>query len=132
YARSAPRWTVQKITRFVSDTIQGAREKASNALAAMGLKRKLTRMQKVQVALRNDLLVELARKSDIVKVSLRSSDPDKGTQIIGRFIELYQENHLRAYQTPKARQFFQSERDRLRKELTDAEEQMSRCKAEHA
>ena len=101
-ARPAPATVVQKARQLASDLLQGAADKASSVMAALTGKRKLTRLGRVMIAAQQDLTIEAARRSDVIDITYVSTDPDKGKEFLARFLDLYRQAHLRAYQSPSS------------------------------
>ncbi len=130
YAKPAPVTTLQKLRQALSDAAQSTLQNASSVLSSITGKCQLTPMQKVIVAMQKDLTIEPARRSDVVNLTLISTDPEKGMLLLDRFIEFYRQKHLRGYQTPQAREFFELEHDRLGNRLSRAEDQIVQFKAQ--
>jgi uncharacterized protein involved in exopolysaccharide biosynthesis len=95
YGQAPPVTTMQKLKRLAVNTLQTVSEKASAGFAAITGKRPLTRLQKVVVGMQKDLTIEPARRSDVVNITMTSTDPDKGKQLLDRFIDVYRQE-LRA------------------------------------
>ncbi len=131
YPHPVPVTQMQKLRQQLSGACQAVMEKTSAAFSAITGKRQLTRLQKVIVAMQKDLTIEPARRSDVINLTLISTDPDKGKQLLDRFVDMYRQKHLAGYQTPQAREFFEKEHDRLGRELAAAEDQIVQFKAAH-
>jgi uncharacterized protein involved in exopolysaccharide biosynthesis len=72
-------------------------------------------------ALQKDLKIALLRRTTMIKVSYRSSDPTTAARVLTELARLYLEKHLALHRPPGAYQFFTDQAERFRAEYTAAE-----------
>jgi uncharacterized protein involved in exopolysaccharide biosynthesis len=72
-------------------------------------------------ALQSDLKIALLKKTTLIKVSYRSSDPTSAARVLTELARLYLEKHIVLHRPPGAYQFFTEQAERFRAELTEAE-----------
>ncbi len=75
--------------------------------------------------LQRDLRVELVLKSNTIKVTYASFDPELSTRVLNTLADLYLKKHLAVRRPPGAFDFFQQETDRYRKGLAVAETRLA-------
>lgn len=73
--------------------------------------------EKAVLALLEDIKVDTARKSDVVQVTCLSPTPELSQAVVAKLVELYVDQHIEWNRTPKAREFFDQQTERLREEL---------------
>ncbi len=61
------------------------------------------------VNLQRDLKIEAVRKSNVIRVSYRSKDPELATRIVGTLTERYLEKRALMFQSPQALAFFEEQ-----------------------
>jgi polysaccharide chain length determinant protein (PEP-CTERM system associated) len=79
------------------------------------------------VAVRNlqeRLQVEPLKRTDLISVSYRSSDPVVAARVLNALANSYLEKHLAVHRLPGAFDFFQAQTERYRKELESSEEHL--------
>ncbi len=118
----------QKVKRTARHAYRAVREAMSGTLVTLGFRRELTKLERVVMALQNSVEIEPIRKSDVIEIRMRTTDPDSGEEILAKFLELYQENHMKAHKIPKAKEFFQDETKSLLNRLCEAEAARSKFK----
>ena len=74
--------------------------------------------------LASQLQVEPVKKTDLIRVSYESSDPERSAKVLATLANLYLEKHVAVYRAPGAVDFFQRETERYRTELAAAEERL--------
>jgi uncharacterized protein involved in exopolysaccharide biosynthesis len=84
--------------------------------------------EKAVLKLQEDVRVDTARKSDVVQVSCLSLTPELSQAIVSKLVELYVDQHIEWNRTPKAREFFDQQTERLRRVLDDKENQLVELK----
>jgi len=61
------------------------------------------------VHLQEELSIESVRRSNVIRVSYRSKDPELATEIVGTLTERYLEKRARMHQSPQALSFFEDQ-----------------------
>src|SRR5262249_22793711 len=75
--------------------------------------------------LEQDLTVEPLKKTKLIKVSYRSSDPKVSAAVLQTLVRFYLEKHLAVHRTPGVADFFQTQADEYRKGLMEAEQRLA-------
>ena len=118
----------KKVKRDARHAYQTVRKTISQTLVTLGFRREVTNLERVVMALQSSVEIEPIRKSDVIEIRMRTTDPDAGEEILAKFLELYQESHLEAHKTPKAKEFFQDESKSLLDRLRQSETALSKFK----
>jgi uncharacterized protein involved in exopolysaccharide biosynthesis len=84
--------------------------------------------EKAVLTLQQDVRVDTARKSDVVQVSCLSPTPELSQAIVTKLVELYVGQHIEWNRTPKAREFFDQQTERLRDLLDEKENRLVQLK----
>jgi uncharacterized protein involved in exopolysaccharide biosynthesis len=84
--------------------------------------------EKAILTLQQDVRVDTARKSDVVQVSCLSPTPELSQAIVAKLVELYIGQHIEWNRTPKSRQFFDQQSERLRGTLDEKEKRLVELK----
>jgi uncharacterized protein involved in exopolysaccharide biosynthesis len=79
------------------------------------------RTVRATVQLSNTLKIEPLKKTKLIKITYRSSDPRLSNTVLQTLVRLYMEKHLEVHRTPGALDFFQAQADQYQKQLSDAE-----------
>lgn len=83
-----------------------------------------SRVSQAVSRLENQLQIEPIKKTNLIRVSYQSSDPQLSAQVLATLANLYLEKHVAVYRAPGAFDFFQRETGRYRTELGAAEERL--------
>ena len=75
--------------------------------------------------LEKDLTAEPFRKTRMIDVRYKSSDPQLAAQVLGMLSTLYLEKHLEVHRPAGALGFFQNQTEQYRKDLSDAEARLA-------
>jgi uncharacterized protein involved in exopolysaccharide biosynthesis len=121
----------QEAKRLVRRSIRFMRETVSEGLIMLGVRRPVSPAERVAMALRQALVMEDVRKSDVISVYFRSSSPEMGVAVLQKYLELFQEKHISAYRSPRNREFFEAEADRSLQQLREAQTKLARFKEEN-
>ena len=111
----------QKVKRSARHAYRAVRAAMDRALVTLGFRRELTKLERVVMVLQSSVEIEPIRKSDVIEIRMRTTDPDAGEEVLAKFLELYQENHMEVHKTPKAKEFFQEESKLLLDRLHQSE-----------
>jgi uncharacterized protein involved in exopolysaccharide biosynthesis len=74
--------------------------------------------------------VEAVKKTDLIKVSYQTSDPQLAYRVLSTLADSYLEKHLAVHRPPGAFEFFQQETQQYRKSLEAAEARLARFGSE--
>jgi len=80
--------------------------------------------------LKEDLIVEAVRNTNLVDIKFCSHDPKVAQEVISQLVELYLDEHMRLYRTPGAHKFLSEQTDVMRERLMEAEKQLRDRKRE--
>jgi uncharacterized protein involved in exopolysaccharide biosynthesis len=75
--------------------------------------------------LEKDLKVEPLKKTNMLRVAYRSTDPRQAERVLRNLSDLYLDKHLEVHRVPGALEFFQAQTKQYRSGLSDAEKQMA-------
>ena len=76
------------------------------------------------------LKVEAVKKTDLIKVSYETADPQLAYRVLSTLADSYLEKHLAVHRPPGAFEFFQQETEQYRKSLEEAEARLARFGSE--
>jgi uncharacterized protein involved in exopolysaccharide biosynthesis len=89
---------------------------------------KVPARERAVLTLQEDVRVDTARKSDVVQVSCLSATPELSQAIVAKLVEFYVDQHIEWNRTPKSREFFDQQTERLRHRLNQQEGQLVELK----
>jgi uncharacterized protein involved in exopolysaccharide biosynthesis len=75
--------------------------------------------------LEKNLTVEPLKKTKLIRVSYRSTDPKLATTVLQNLVRMYTEKHLEVHRVGGALDFFETQTEQYRKQLANAEQQMA-------
>lgn len=88
--------------------------------SALG-KKPLTKADQMVLSLSHEIQIDLVRKSNVIEVSYRSTDPDWATRVVRTFTERYIQHRAERGQARKALSFFEGQMQAADKKLTESE-----------
>lgn len=115
----------------VKSAVRGVESVYQELLIQAGLRRRLSELESICVAVDRQLKVELARDSDVVHVTLTTPNPDAGTEILRKLLDAYLERHLAAHQESGVKEFFAEQTDDLSRRLAEASQKLLDYQTEH-
>jgi uncharacterized protein involved in exopolysaccharide biosynthesis len=71
------------------------------------------------------LKIEPLKKTRLIKVTYRSTNPRLAAAVLQTLVRVYTEKHLDVHRAPGALDFFQTQTERYRKQLADSEKKMA-------
>ena len=80
--------------------------------------------------LAKNLSVEAVKKTDLIRVTYKTADPQLAYRVLSSLADSYLEKHLAVHRPPGAFEFFQQETEQYRKSLTVAEARLARFGSE--
>jgi uncharacterized protein involved in exopolysaccharide biosynthesis len=89
-----------------------------------------TRVFKAVKGLGKNLDVEAVKKTNLIKVSYQTADPQLAYRVLNTLANSYLEKHLAVHRPPGAFEFFQQETQQYRKSLEAAEARLARFGSE--
>jgi uncharacterized protein involved in exopolysaccharide biosynthesis len=84
-----------------------------------------TQLARAVQDLEQRLIVDPMKKTDLIRVSYTSQDPQSAAKVLQTLANLYQEKHAEVHRPPGAFRFFDQEASRYRDELADAEAKLT-------
>jgi uncharacterized protein involved in exopolysaccharide biosynthesis len=110
----------------------GLQDKAKNSVWAMVRPKEDadTSVFKAVKGLGKNLDVEAVKKTDLIKVTYKTADPQLAYRVLSTLAGSYLEKHLAVHRPPGAFEFFQQETEQYRKSLDDAEARLARFGSE--
>ncbi len=121
----------QHAKHFARAAIRDVRETINAGLVMVGVRRKLTPLERVATALGDAMSVDEVRKSDVIGITLQTPSPESGVEIMQRFLDLYQVKHIATYRSPAIQAFFSEAATQVRADLQAASAKLMRFKDEH-
>lgn len=119
------KYYLRKGRQRASDTVQ-------EVLIGVGLRQRLTKLQKIEVALRDRLQAETLRETDVVSITLRTPAPDAGVVILSKLLDGYVKQHLAAHQETGVKAFFANQSQDFRQRLEDSEQELLAYQTSHS
>jgi succinoglycan biosynthesis transport protein ExoP len=113
---------MQHVKAALRTVVRYAKDALREVSIFLGLSPRLTPRDMIVSDLEQSLEVEQLRRSDTVRVSLNYPDPVAGVAVVKRVLDLFMEEHIRAYKTPGAQLFFEQQANALSEELRSAEQ----------
>ncbi|MCA9156788.1 MAG: hypothetical protein KDA72_00595 [Planctomycetales bacterium] len=90
----------------------------------------LSKQERAIDKLRKNFSAQTFNKTDLLSISYRGSSPELAQRVVAKFTELYLDEHAGLNRTPNSLQFLEQQTERLRVELTEAEQRLSDLKQE--
>ena len=88
------------------------------------------RTDRAILQLKSDLQLEVVKKTNVISISYESHKPQVAQQVLATLNAAYLEKHLEVHHPPGQVEFFQSEADRYKKEMMDAEAKLANFSGE--
>jgi uncharacterized protein involved in exopolysaccharide biosynthesis len=117
YARPPPETVLQWIKGVASDASDALRGARDALLATLGLRREISRRDKVIAVLGKSIGAEVVNRSDVIELTMRARDPDAGVVVLDRLIDLYIQSHIKAHTSSRVEKFFTVETEKLQQQL---------------
>jgi uncharacterized protein involved in exopolysaccharide biosynthesis len=93
--------------------------------------RKALTLKKATLTLRKNMDIENVKKSDIVQISFKHTDPQMTAAAVNTLARLYLDRHLEVHKTPQSYDFFQQQSKILKHKLDRTEEKLQRLKEQY-
>jgi succinoglycan biosynthesis transport protein ExoP len=87
---------------------------------------KLSDFDELVVHLQRAIDFSPVRKSNVIKITFESKDPDWATQVVGTLTDLYLEQRVERYQSPQAVVFFEQQMRETQERLIESESKLER------
>lgn len=124
FADDPPVTLFQRIKRAAKDVMRGVQDAIREVLIRVGLRPRITDLDRLTIAIGAAIRVEPVRRTDIIDITLGFPDPRAGELILGKFIDLALASHNRALRSPGATAFLRSALDERRAELRATENRL--------
>ncbi len=109
-----------KFKRSVKEIISKFTGVIEEAMVQSSLRRRLTVLEKTELAINAKLKVELVRDSDIISLTLDTGSPEAGVVIVNRLLDAYFERHLAVHQGLAVKDILEREKGVLRNQLDES------------
>jgi uncharacterized protein involved in exopolysaccharide biosynthesis len=83
------------------------------------------------LSMQKALDVEGIKKSNVIEVSFKHSDPEIAAAVVNKLSNLFLDRHLNVYKTPQSYEFFQQQSELLKNKLSEAEGRLQEIKAQY-
>ena len=113
-----------KFKAGLKDAVRVVTGQVEEAMIQLGLRRRLSFLEKIEVQIYESLDVELVQDSDVISVTLETSDPEGGEVMLQKLLEAYQERHLAVHQELAVKAFLDKQTSMLRGRLTASREEL--------
>ena len=90
-----------------------------------------TPAEEALLKMQKDLDVQGIKKSNVIEVSFKHSDPEIATAVVNRLSNLFLDRHLNVYKTPQSYSFFQEQSELLKTKLDRAEARLRELKEKY-
>ena len=90
-----------------------------------------TAVDKALLKFQKALTVEGVKKSNVIDISLKHTDPHMAATAVNKLVKLYLDHHLDVHKTPQSYKFFLEQSQALNSELKRAEENLEAFKKQH-
>lgn len=108
YAKKAWHWT---------------KDQGKEVLIALNLKKRLTPREAAIVTVKDSLVAETDKASDVIDVHLRLPNPALSERVLETLIPLYLAQHTAVYQTPAVKGFFDEQIQENQQRIADLQQQ---------
>jgi uncharacterized protein involved in exopolysaccharide biosynthesis len=126
--RVVPESIFGKAKYYTKAAIRFVRDQYKEVLYALDLKKRLNDRDSAIALLTDDLIVEPAKDSDVIRMRLRMADPTLATRIQDAVIQKYLSRRIQVRQQPGLREFLDQEASALGQTLTEAEQARNQLK----
>lgn len=116
--------TFGKLKQVAKDAMNYCTSSIEEMMIQMGLRRRLTLLQKIELGTLKKLNVELVRESDVIAVSLNTPAPEAGVVILEKLLEAYQKRHAQIHQEMAVKDFLGDKKETLREKLLASSSEM--------
>ncbi len=87
--------------------------------------------EKAVLKLQKDLEVEGIKKSNVIAIRFRHTDPQMAARVVNKFVSLYLDRHVVVHKGPNSYKFFREQSGLLKDKLTQAEFNLDLFKKQH-
>ncbi|SDD54014.1 GumC family protein [Ruegeria marina] len=112
---------LQKIKKWIKDTVSETKEAIRSVLVKIGLLPELSRLDRVILLIQSVLSIEHVTRSDVIELTLSYPDPFAGEEVLGRFLDAYFEKRREIYLDKRVQDFFRNELSAVNAKLEAAE-----------
>lgn len=86
----------------------------------------LTYFDSLVLRLQNSIKISPVRRSNVIKISYESEDPQWATRVVGNLTERYLEQRAERYQSPQAVVFFEQQMREAKQRLVESENELKK------
>ncbi len=117
-----PKTILQAVRYSLKAAVRWTKECGRGLLIALNLKKKMPERESAIQMLEDSLQVEPEKDSDVIAVTMRLPDPQLCQAIINNLLQLYLDQHVRAWRSPAAKEFFNTQVEEYRRRLQELQE----------
>jgi uncharacterized protein involved in exopolysaccharide biosynthesis len=88
-------------------------------------------LQRAVAKLEKDLTVEGIKKSNVIEVSVKNTDPVMAAAVTNKLVKLYLDRHLEVFKTPQSYKFFQDQSEILMNKHKETAGRLEAFKKQH-
>ncbi len=96
-----------------------------------GAHQEKTPVEKVLLKFQHNLDVQGIKKSNVIEISFRHTDPQMAARVVNTLANLYFDRHVEVYKIPHSYKFFKQQSEYLKNKLGQAEKNMQQLKNQH-
>lgn len=115
-----PTTTWGKVKRSAKEAIKLVTDGIEESMIQLGLRRRLTLLEKIELGVEENLSVDLVRDSDVISVTLDTPAPEAGVVIVQKLLDAYQVRHLAVHQEVDVKEFLTQQTSDLRRQLAES------------
>jgi len=112
------------------DWLSAARARAASFYRSLHKQGEPTPMERAVNRVADSIEVISVKKSRIIKVTCRDSEPERAAQLLSALYRRYTDYHLKLHQNSQAAQVFHEQTEEFNRKLNDATEKLKRFDAE--
>jgi uncharacterized protein involved in exopolysaccharide biosynthesis len=120
---------IQEKLREFSDFLEAVQEKLGNFLVSLGIFPPLSERDQAILQFKKNFTVEVQKGNNILFLSYEGPDDRLSQNVLTKLINFYLEKHVMAYRTPGSYEFFDTQAEHLRDQVTKTEEELKRLKS---
>ena len=125
---SQPKTFFQKIKYKIKNVVRSAKRQFRSALIMIGLKKKLSTMEKAVITLERSLKVAHERDSDVIRISVRLPDPVLANQTVSTLVDIFRNRHVRMREDTNVLLAFKGQAASYEKQLVEMQKRIKKIK----
>jgi uncharacterized protein involved in exopolysaccharide biosynthesis len=126
---AAPKGALGRLRYSVKITVRWLKRQGMEVLYAMNVKKQLSDREAAIQLLTDSLHVDVEKDSNVIALTEELPDPAFGVNVTNTLLELYLDQHQRAWRNPGSKGFFLAQREANRQRLQELQETRDRVRA---